>query len=593
MAATPELFPQPRELVLTGRAASSATLDVLVETDASLPEEGYALDVDDNVVTMLHRDERALQYARATLAQLQEQHPDGLPGVRIRDWPDFPVRGYMLDVSRDRVPTRDTLARLVGLCATARINHVELYTEHTFAYRDHEVVWRNASPITPDDVQWLDAMCREQGIDLVANQNCFGHMGRWLAHDEYRERAEAPDGIEPLPGFRMPPSVLAPTPENAAFAHALFTELLANFTSRRVNINCDETFDLGFGVSKGRVERDGKERVYCEHLRRIIEPLVDDGRLVHYWADIVRKHPALAREIPDGATPVCWTYEAPSALERGSPIDPSVRTLLDKLGIDVDSFSGFDANTRPLADAGVPFWVAPGTSAWDSLVGRIDNAFGNLLDAARTGRERDARGYLITDWGDNGHLQPPSVSFAPLLYGGAVAWCAATNHDADAAHLLDRYAFDDSSGHLGAAVVELGRQWNRTGLGAMNGSPLQGALVTSALGLSSGGEASVPATLEVVERIEAAIAEVGAARPACRDADIVRAELEQAARLARQGAWRLIAAAGGPAPAPAELRADLAEAIAAQREVWLRRARPGGLDDSVARLEATLARNDA
>jgi hexosaminidase len=199
-------------------------------------------------------------------------------------------------------------------------------------------------------------------------------------------------------------------------------------------------------------------------------------------------------------------------------------------------------------------------------------------------------GYLITDWGDNGHLQPPSVSFAPLLYGGAVAWCAATNHDADPAGLLDRFAFEDPSGRLGGAVVELGRQWNRTGLRPMNGSPLQGALVTAGLALSRG-EASVPRTLEVVERIEGAMAEIDAARPACADADVVRAELHQAARLARQGAWRLLAASGGPAPPPAELGADLAAAIAAQREVWLRRARPGGLDDSVARLEATLARD--
>src|SRR5262249_31777446 len=109
MAATLTLFPQPREVVHTGRAASSTTPDVRVEVDASLPEEGYALDVDQDAVTIRHRDERALRYARATLAQLHEQHPDGLPGIRIRDWPDFAVRGYMLDVSRDRVPTRDTL----------------------------------------------------------------------------------------------------------------------------------------------------------------------------------------------------------------------------------------------------------------------------------------------------------------------------------------------------------------------------------------------------------------------------------------------------------------------------------------------------
>ena len=145
-----------------------------------------------------------------------EEHPAGLPGLRIRDWPDFPVRGYMLDVSRDRVPTRETLTRLVGVCSLARINHFELYTEHTFAYADHEVVWRDASPMTADDIRWLDDTCAAVGIELVANQNCFGHMGRWLAHEPYRSRAEAPDGFEPIPGYHMAPTVLAPTPGERA-----------------------------------------------------------------------------------------------------------------------------------------------------------------------------------------------------------------------------------------------------------------------------------------------------------------------------------------------------------------------------------------
>jgi hypothetical protein len=414
-------------------------------------------------------------------------------------------------------------------------------------------------------------------------------MARWLAHEPYRSRAEAPDGVEPVPGYRIPPSVLEPTPENAEFALALFAELLPNFTSRRVNVDCDETFDLGHGKSKARVARDGKERVYVEHLRRILEPLAADGYSAHYWADIVRKDPALARDLPESATPVCWTYEAPTALDgAAAALDPTTSALLAELGVDLEAAAGFDANTRPLADAGVPFWVAPGTSAWDSLVGRIDNARANLLDAARTGVERGATGYLVTDWGDNGHLQPPSVSFGPILFGGAQAWCADANADVDLAAALDALVFRDRAGRLGNALVTLGRQWNRTGRHAFNGSPLQSALVAGGLSLSIG-DPTVDGTEAVLAQLDACAQEIDAAAPACDDGEVVRAELLQAVRLARHGAWRLLAQAGGAAPGTDALRADLAAAIDEQRAVWLRRARPGGLDDSVARLEATLA----
>ena len=41
-----------------------------------------------------------------------------------------------------------TLHALVDRLAEWKVNHLELYAEHTFAYPDHEVVWRDASPFT-------------------------------------------------------------------------------------------------------------------------------------------------------------------------------------------------------------------------------------------------------------------------------------------------------------------------------------------------------------------------------------------------------------------------------------------------------------
>ena len=54
---------------------------------------------------------------------------------------------------------------------------------------------------------------------------------------------------------------------------------------------------------------------------------------------------------------------------------------------------------------------------------------------------------------------------------------------------------------------------------------------------------------------------------------------------ARLGAWILGAEAGLAVPEPAARRGELAAATAAQRACWLLRSRPGGLDDSVRRLE--------
>lgn len=572
------LLPRPQRLTVHGPGPTS-DIPLVPQRDELLRSEGYELDLTPEAATLRYRDEDGLRYGTATFEQIRSQSGGQLPGLRIEDWPDFPVRGFMLDISRDRVPTRATLERLVELLALARLNQLQLYTEHTFAYRDHEAVWRDASPITPEDVHWLDDLCRSRGIELVPNQNCFGHMNRWLAHDAYRGRAEAPDGFELIPGVVLPASVLAPTPENASFVLDLFAELLPNFTSRRVNIGCDETFELGHGQSRDAVASQGREAVYVEHLRRIVDPLLERGYAVQFWADVIRKAPDLVGTVPEGAVALAWTYEAPSDGESALRVPPALAEHLATLGIDPSDHAGFAANVAPLADHGQDFWVVPGTSSWNSLVGRIDNATANLIDAAEVGRARGATGYLITDWGDNGHLQPPSVSFGPLVFGGAVSWSLDANRELDLNAVLDRYVFDDASGAISGALDSLGRLWRRTGRRTFNASPLQAALLPHQAHMGSGRPDPVKVA-SVIDAIDDALAVIEGARPGCADGDLVRHELSTAARLARLGAQRLV-----DEFEPAELVALIDD----QRAAWLARSRPGGLSDSLGQLQAAVA----
>jgi hexosaminidase len=581
------LLPRPRRLEPIpgrgpGRDAAPAT-----RMKRSLGREAFTLTLDARGVWIEHGDAAGERYARAALAQIAAQAPgDRLPALRIADAPDFPVRGYLLDVSRDRVPTRETLARIVELMALLRLNHLQLYTEHTFAYADHAAVWRDASPLTADDVRWLDALCRAHGIELCANQNTFGHMERWLAHDAHRARAECPEGITLRLGGKLAPACLAPTPDNAAFALALCRELLACHTSRRIHVNCDETFELGRGRSAAEVAARGRARVYLDHLLRIVEPLRGDGCDVLFWGDMLREHPELVRELPrDGLTALVWHYERPLD---GLPLPDALRPALAELGVTERAFRGFATQAEAFADAGMPFWVCPGTSTWNALLGRWSNARENLRDAAASGLARGARGFLITDWGDNGHLQPPSASWLPLAYGAALAWCGAANRELAMAPLLDAFVFRDATRTLGSLAASLAEAYQGTGKRCVNGSPLFTELVRGGM-LGSFGEPDPERLAATTAQLGAALEALPRARCAGADGALAPRELAVAARLARHGAWRIARSAGLPAPATAELRRDLAEAIAEQRSAWLARSRPGGLADALARLERTLA----
>ncbi|MYJ24595.1 MAG: family 20 glycosylhydrolase [Holophagales bacterium] len=318
------------------------------------------------------------------------------PAVEIEDRPDFPIRGAMLDVSRNRVPRLEYLERLVDRLADWKINHLQLYVEHTYAYADHEEVWRNASPFTAAEIRKLDACCRERFIELTPNQNSFGHFHRWLIHDRYRPLAEVPEGFQhPFSIDPEPFSLCATDPRVLELLTDLYDELLPHFGSRRFNVGLDETFDLGRGRSAEACEERGKPAVYLDFLRQVHDLVTERGRQMLFWGDIILEHPEVIDQVPEDAVALCWGYDANHPFE-----DQCAR----------------------LAASGREFWVCPGTSSWHSFGGRLQNAVGNLALAATAGSAAGAQGYLITDWGDHGHLQPPAIAELPLSIGAGFAW---------------------------------------------------------------------------------------------------------------------------------------------------------------------------
>ena len=90
-----------------------------------------------------------------------------------------------------------------------------------------------------------------------------------------------------------------------------------------------------------------------------------------------------------------------------------------------------------IAEAGLPFHVCPGTSSWNSIAGRTRNCLGNLHSAAQHGLRHGATGYLITDWGDNGHWQYQPISYLGFAAGAGLSWCRTSNEGADWAAALD------------------------------------------------------------------------------------------------------------------------------------------------------------
>jgi len=535
---------QPKDGVLGQHALP--VIHLLLDHHCGLPPQGYRLEIASDRLQLTAPDRAGMFYALMTLRQLLRQFPVALPASVITDWPDFAVRGVMLDISRDKVPTMETLCDLVDRLAEWKFNHLQLYTEHTFAYRNHCAVWEHASPLTPEDVRQLDAYGRERGVELAPNQNSFGHLTRWLKLPRYRTLAECPAGyVTPWGERRTEPLSLDPlNPASLDLLRELFDELLPNFSSRLFNVGCDETWDLGQGRSAAACAVRGKGRIYLEFLLKIRDEVRRRGHTMLFWGDILLQHPKLAPELPRDLIALLWGYEA------GHP---------------------YDAQATLLAEAGLPFWVCPGTSSWNSLAGRTTNMLSNIRAAAEAGLQHGAEGLLVTDWGDNGHWQPQPVSYAGFAVAAAFSWNAADAVQLPLAHLLDGHAFTDQAGIMGRLALELGDLYRTTGVELENASVLFHLLHKRNL---APWLAKVPGGMleTTAQRLDEILGPLNRSEMRCAKAELIRDEFALAARMIRHGLQRAITAQENSG----ELRAILVE----HRRLWLARNRPGGLEDS-------------
>jgi len=495
-----------------------SAIRIIRTNSAPAKPEGYALTISTSGIEIYFREIGGLRAAAATLRQLLREYGRTLPCLKIRDWPDFARRGVMLDISRGRVPKLETLLDLAEKLSDFKINELQLYTEHTFAYKKYRSVWQSWGALTAKEIQILDARCRELGIDLVPNQNSFGHLRYFLADPRLNKLAEISEPYEDgSEEFVRRPTTLAPNhPGTLPFLRGLYDELLPNFSSKFFNIGGDETWDLGKGQSKKLCEAKGKGHVYFDFLKKIHHEAASRGKQMMFWGDIILKYPKLIRELPKDVIALNWGYEAAHP---------------------------FEEEAAQFAKAKIPFYVCPGTSTWQTLLGRHDNALANLRAAAKTGKKFGASGFLNTDWGDGGHPQPLAVSWPMFAAGAALAWNAKSLDEKTLLAVLSRDVFEDPTGTIAKAGFKLGFAHQKLGVKAENETPL-GTVIAAPRptdrelfcrnGLKWAAKIPKLKILAALKEIENQRKVLRAGKPVSAAGKILARELELAARMAEQ-----------------------------------------------------------
>lgn len=540
---------------------------IIFIADQKIPDQGYRLTITPDQIQIRFKEIVGAFYGIITLKQLIKQCGRSLPCLEINDEPDYHARGIMLDIGRNKIPTRKTLFEIVDMMAELKLNQLQLYIEgFPFAYSTYPEVWQSGTPLTGEDIIELDEYCKKHFIELVPNQNSFGHMAPWLAKQEFNHLADCPDGFEMWDSLQPPGTLDPQNPGSIELIENNYDDLLPYFSSKLFNVGCDETFELGMGKSKELCEEKGNGRVYLDYLMQITDLVKKRGKTMMFWGDIINRYPELVSELPTDIIALEWGYE---------------------------SDHSFDRNCEKYKKSGIPFYVCPGTSSWRSITGRTNNMMGNLLNAAINGKKHGAIGYLNTDWGDHGHWQYLPVSYAGFSYGAALCWNIENNQNIDIVAYLNKFIFEDNSEVMGQFALDLGNYYLLEGEPIPNSTNIARIMYNRLNNMRSIQGIKENNLYEVKDYIAELLKRLSSNEMKCKDASLVEAEFRNSIRFINHGTDLAILKIklandvfdDGAKVLLARMIEDMSVLINNHKKLWLERNMLGDLDASVAQLE--------
>lgn len=304
---------------VSSEKAQKGDFILAIVQNKKLGKEGYTIKIDDKV-TINSTQAVGAFWATRTLLQMTEQHEQRhLPKGKMTDYPDYSLRGFMLDCGRKFIPLH-FLRDYVKFMAYYKMNtfHIHLNDNGFKQYFQND--WNKTQAAFRLECETYPGLTAQDGsytkqefidlqklaesnfieiipeIDIPAHSLAFAHYNPELGSDEY--------GMDHLDLFK---------PTTYEFFDKLFKEYLDGeepvFRGKRVHIGTDE-------YSNKKKEVVEKFRYFTDYYIRYVESF---GKQACIWGALTHA---------DGETPVksenvvMWSWHNPYAqpdvmLEKG------------------------------------------------------------------------------------------------------------------------------------------------------------------------------------------------------------------------------------------------------------------------------------
>ncbi len=357
-------------------------------------DQAYKMTVNPNFIRLEATSNTGLFYATQSLKQLyrysylSNKGEIIIPCMTITDWPNFKIRAWQDDISRGPIVSMEYLKRLIPQMAECKLNAFSLYTEHTFKTKCHPDI-APTDAFTAEEIKELEDFCRPYHIQIIGNQQCFGHFEEILCNPFYSNLADTKWNLNPA------------KEETYKFLEDHLKEVANAYKSPYFNINCDETESLGQGYAKAYVDSIGAEKVYYQHINRVNRMLRPYRKRVMMWGDIADQHPEILDNLDDDLSLIAWSY------------------------VGIDSFDDF---LKPYVKSGRNFFVAPGVSLSERVWPKHYEFKKNIVNLCRDGYKNGAIGVINTCWDDFGESLTNCALYG-LALGAESSWNSTTTQD--------------------------------------------------------------------------------------------------------------------------------------------------------------------
>jgi hypothetical protein len=390
-----------------------------LQFDPAMEPEGYVLVIEPARASVVASTASGIFYGVQTLKQLLPLAGAKrvLPLGTVRDWPAMKYRGIDDDLSRGPFPTLEFQKHQIRIFASFKINIYSPYFEHTLLYTNQPLAAPPGSSLSPAEIAELVRYAAQYHVEIIPEQEAFGHLHHVLKYDLYEDLAETPHGHVLAPG----------QPGTLPLIKDWFTQIAQEFPSQFMHVGADETLDLGRGLTQAAVKSRGYGPVYVDFMNQIHEALAPLHRRLLFWGDIGEDDPKAVPGLPKDMIAVPWNY--------------------GKTG-------NFDSMIVPFTKAGIETWVAPGDANWKEVYPISKMAFGNIQGFIRDGQRLGCTGALTTIWNDDGEGLF-NEDWYGVLFGAVAAWQPGESSIAAYQDAFGQLFHGDASGKVVEAQTEI------------------------------------------------------------------------------------------------------------------------------------------